>query len=427
MKSRSASEILQAYKISTKILVQAGLKPQLQRLDNECSEALKEYMRDEHVDFQLAPPGVHRRNAAERAIRTFKNHFIAALCSTDKEFPLHLWDQLLPQALISLNLLRGSRINPKLSAWAQVNGQFDYNRTPLAPPGTRVLVHEKPSARDSWSPHSVDGWYIGPALESYRCFKVWIWDSRTLEWFPSKVTLPLASSIDLIIAAANDIVHALNHPSAGSPLAPLANSEVETLRNVAEILTNCRDGPPSTANPTAATTAAESPKQVSFAPTVPAPTQNQPASILRVQKPATIAHPAAAAPLRVASPLLGSIPSKDAWTVNQDWHRNNAIRRSTDRCPYLPKFDRPGWLTPPSPTTAPRENHTARQTSPRRPQHEKNEITTSRFAFRYSPQRKQSHSSRHRRFIRIPQTTQKFTRQTMGASCSRRNWPPHPR
>ena len=87
MKSRSASEILQAYKISTKILVQAGLKPQLQCVNNKCSEALKEYMRDEHVNFQLVPPGVHRRNAAERAIRTFKNHFIAALCSTDKESP----------------------------------------------------------------------------------------------------------------------------------------------------------------------------------------------------------------------------------------------------------------------------------------------------------------------------------------------------
>jgi hypothetical protein len=96
------------------------------------------------------------------------------------------------------------------------------------------------------------------------------------------VTLPLASSIDLIIAAANYIVHALNHPSAGSPLAPLADSEVETLRNIAQILTNRREKPPSTATPTAATTAAESHQQVSFAPTVLAPTQNQPASILRV-------------------------------------------------------------------------------------------------------------------------------------------------
>jgi hypothetical protein len=50
-------------------------------------------MHDQDVDFQLAPPGVHRRNAAKRAIRTFKNHFIAGLCiSVDKDFPLHLWD-----------------------------------------------------------------------------------------------------------------------------------------------------------------------------------------------------------------------------------------------------------------------------------------------------------------------------------------------
>ena len=48
MKSRSASEIPQAYKISTKILVRAGLRPQLH---NKCSEALKEYMRDSTTTF----------------------------------------------------------------------------------------------------------------------------------------------------------------------------------------------------------------------------------------------------------------------------------------------------------------------------------------------------------------------------------------
>jgi hypothetical protein len=60
------------------------------------------------------PPGLHRRNAAERAIRTVQNHFIAGLCSVDPNFPIHLWDRLVPQAEISLNLLRGSWINPKL-------------------------------------------------------------------------------------------------------------------------------------------------------------------------------------------------------------------------------------------------------------------------------------------------------------------------
>jgi hypothetical protein len=43
------------------------------------------------IDYQLAPPHVYRRNAAKRAIRTFKNHFVAGLCSTDKHFALHLW------------------------------------------------------------------------------------------------------------------------------------------------------------------------------------------------------------------------------------------------------------------------------------------------------------------------------------------------
>jgi hypothetical protein len=69
------------------------------------------------------------------------------MCSVDRDFPIHLWDRLLPQALLTLNLLRGSRINPKLSAYAQVHGTYDFNRTPIAPPGIRVLVHQKPSVR----------------------------------------------------------------------------------------------------------------------------------------------------------------------------------------------------------------------------------------------------------------------------------------
>ena len=35
-----------------------------------------------------------------------------------------LWDQLLPQAEITLNLLRASRLNPKVSAWAQLHGEI---------------------------------------------------------------------------------------------------------------------------------------------------------------------------------------------------------------------------------------------------------------------------------------------------------------
>ena len=114
-------------------------------------------MDQEHVEFQLVPPGVHQHNAAERAICTFKNHCIAGLCSVDKNFPLHLWDRLLPQAILTLNLLRGSPINPKLLAHSQLFGAFDYNKTPLAPPGICVLVHEKLSPHTAWAPYGADG------------------------------------------------------------------------------------------------------------------------------------------------------------------------------------------------------------------------------------------------------------------------------
>ena len=72
------------------------------------------------------------------------------------------WDRLIPQSVLTLNLIRSSRTNPSLSSHAAINGNFDFNATPLAPPGTKVLVHEAASNRPSFSTHAVDNWYIGP-------------------------------------------------------------------------------------------------------------------------------------------------------------------------------------------------------------------------------------------------------------------------
>ena len=133
MKSRSAPDHLKAYTHVHEVLKARGLKPQLQRLNNEASQLLKTFLATNQVDFQLLPPHAHCRNSAKRAIRVFKNHFIAGLCSTDLSFPLNLWDRLLPQALITLNLLRSAHINPQLSAQAIIFGSFDFNRTHPAP------------------------------------------------------------------------------------------------------------------------------------------------------------------------------------------------------------------------------------------------------------------------------------------------------
>jgi hypothetical protein len=168
---------------------------------------------------------MHRRNAAERAIQMFKNHFSAGLCSVDPYFPLRLWDRFLPQATITLNLLlRQSRINPKVSAYTQLYGHYDFNQAPMTPPGTRVIAHEKPQQRASWVAYGVDGWYLGPAPDHYRCYRVHINKTKadrivdTVElFFPAKVTLPRTASKDMATIAAQELTHALMHPAHAAP------------------------------------------------------------------------------------------------------------------------------------------------------------------------------------------------------------------
>jgi hypothetical protein len=134
IKDRTAPELLRAFQVMEQKLVARGLKPKLMKLDNGASKLLKMYLHQQEITFQLFPPYSHRRNAAERAIRSLTYHLIVGLCSTDKSFPMHLWDILLPHAVITLNILRTSRINTKLSASTHLDSQYDYKRSPMAPP-----------------------------------------------------------------------------------------------------------------------------------------------------------------------------------------------------------------------------------------------------------------------------------------------------
>ena len=91
MKSCTENEILRALSQLNNYLVERGFKPKWHRLDNECPHTLKTYMKKEGINYQLAPPHINRRNSAEKAIGTFKDHFIAGLASVDPKMLLHLW------------------------------------------------------------------------------------------------------------------------------------------------------------------------------------------------------------------------------------------------------------------------------------------------------------------------------------------------
>ena len=127
---------------------------------------------------------------------TFKAHFIAILAGLPASFPIRLWCELLPQAELTLNMLRPSHARPMVSAHTYLFGAFDFNRTPLAPIGCEVQCHEKPGNRGTWAEHSVDGWFLGSSQEHYRAFRCFIRATRarrvcdTVQFMHRHITRP---------------------------------------------------------------------------------------------------------------------------------------------------------------------------------------------------------------------------------------------
>ena len=70
IKNRSARELLRAHQKLVTFLTQRGYKPNMYYLDNEAPQCIKSYDINNEIKYQFVPPFSHRRNAAERAIRT---------------------------------------------------------------------------------------------------------------------------------------------------------------------------------------------------------------------------------------------------------------------------------------------------------------------------------------------------------------------
>ena len=117
-KSRKDTHHLEACNIITQRLKDRVSLVYLRILDNECNKEDKKLTKKKWgVTYQLVPPHMHRRNTAERAIHTFKVHFLTILAGVSNDSPRHLWDLLLSQAELTLNLLWQSSSNPNVSAW----------------------------------------------------------------------------------------------------------------------------------------------------------------------------------------------------------------------------------------------------------------------------------------------------------------------
>jgi hypothetical protein len=269
---------------------------------------LKNFFTVNNISYQLVPPHCHRRNAAERAIRTFKEHFVAGLSSVEPSLPMHLWDRLLPQAEITLNLLRTSRLHSQLSAAAHYHGLVDCNKLAVAPPGCNIIAHEKPGKRRTWAPRGQHGYSLGPAMHHYRCQNVCISTTAskrivdTLEFFPHNHQMPQLSSTDRLLMAAKDMTDALQNPHPDVPFASVGDDTVKALADLAAIFKLKLQQAPSLATPASPAKVVQQPR------IIPLPTQmsNSPMPDRRQTRSQTTIHtpdiPDRQLPPRVVTP-----------------------------------------------------------------------------------------------------------------------------
>ena len=74
-----AATITKAWVKNHKRLARVGAVPKQNILDNEFSAEFKKASDRNNVTYEKIPPNMHRCNAVERAVRTFKTHFLRDL------------------------------------------------------------------------------------------------------------------------------------------------------------------------------------------------------------------------------------------------------------------------------------------------------------------------------------------------------------
>jgi hypothetical protein len=123
--------------------------------------------------------------------------------------------------------------------------EWAWIKTPLAPAGGKVIVHNRRMERASWADRGTNGFFIDQAPQHYRNYKCYIpatkgiQISNTVEFFPEHFDLPHASPQDKLSMILQDLMGVLTDPIPNSIFHPEATEirhVVNTLQDIIEIL-----------------------------------------------------------------------------------------------------------------------------------------------------------------------------------------------
>jgi hypothetical protein len=109
-----------------------------------------------------------------------------------------------------------SQQNPNKPANQEIYGTFNFNATPLAPPGTKSLIYDDLAAQTSWAPHATGGLYVDPASDHYQCLQFYIPATQRFRFsgmwhlYPTHCQIPISLQQDFSITVAADLLKALS-------------------------------------------------------------------------------------------------------------------------------------------------------------------------------------------------------------------------
>ena len=143
MKSRKDDEMIRAYNALLLRLKQAGIVPKKHVLNNEVSENMKNQIRGTCKINGISATWMSSTQCSRGGHTQLQSPLLSILVGVANGFPPSIWDRLLPQTKITINLIQQSNATPNVSAYAHLSGPFDYNKMPLALMGCEAQVHEK--------------------------------------------------------------------------------------------------------------------------------------------------------------------------------------------------------------------------------------------------------------------------------------------
>ena len=111
-------------------------------------------------------------------------------------------------------MMRTSRRNSNISAYEDMEGPFDWNRTPIAPLGSKSVIYAEPDKRPLWGPHACDAFYVGRTQFHYRLKEFYMCDTHGFttavgKIYPAHCREPAISEADIMISAAADLIKSM--------------------------------------------------------------------------------------------------------------------------------------------------------------------------------------------------------------------------